>query len=86
VIRSFPPVVWSSNTAGWSSVFYDAKGELLDHVDAAGDDGDKRHGLVEQVANVWQSSRLMGMAAHRAQERIDLEVRRLRDLTQAAVC
>jgi hypothetical protein len=26
----------------------------------------------------------MGIAAHRAQERIDLEVRRLRDLTQAA--
>jgi hypothetical protein len=28
----------------------------------------------------------MGMAAHRAQERIDLEVRRLRDLTEAVVC
>jgi hypothetical protein len=32
------------------------------------------------------SSRLVGMAALRAQERIDLEVRRLRDLTRAAVC
>jgi hypothetical protein len=33
----------------------------------------KRHALVEQVAACEQSSRLMGMAAHRAQEQIDLE-------------